>query len=109
MMKNETKTEIIDLSITKSALVSLTKTKKRPYVKEENFVYEKDQKKSSDRHEVFIPQNALRRHDTGAANINPENVKTGFHKAKLETKRKRFLERTREIARAEILNSEHEG
>ncbi|VDO34835.1 unnamed protein product [Brugia timori] len=38
-----------------------------------------------------------------------ENVKTGFHKAKLETKRKRFLERTREIARAEILNSEHEG
>lgn len=38
-----------------------------------------------------------------------ENVKTSFHKAKLETKRKRFLERTKEIARAEILNNEHEG
>ncbi|VDO09411.1 unnamed protein product [Brugia timori] len=33
MMKYETKTEIIDLSITKSALVSLTKAKKQPYIK----------------------------------------------------------------------------
>ncbi|MCP9265412.1 WD repeat-containing protein 46 [Dirofilaria immitis] len=38
-----------------------------------------------------------------------ENVKTGFHKAKLENKKKRFLERTREIARAEILSNEQEG
>lgn len=44
----------------------------------------------------------------GSINLQ-ENVKTGFHRAKLETKRKRFLERTREVARAEILNNEHEG
>ncbi|EJD75560.1 hypothetical protein LOAG_17304 [Loa loa] len=170
MVKDETKTELVDLSVTKSMLVSSVKTRKRHYVKKENFVYEEHRKKSSgdrdlfipqnalERHDtgaaninpiynqemladdnnqlilnimlskgkenfvyeehrkkssgdrdLFIPQNALERHDTGAANINPENVKTGFHRAKLETKRKRFLERTRETARAEILNNEHEG
>uniref|UniRef100_A0A1I7VGU6 WD_REPEATS_REGION domain-containing protein n=1 Tax=Loa loa TaxID=7209 RepID=A0A1I7VGU6_LOALO len=109
MVKDETKTELVDLSVTKSMLVSSVKTRKRHYVKKENFVYEEHRKKSSGDRDLFIPQNALERHDTGAANINPENVKTGFHRAKLETKRKRFLERTRETARAEILNNEHEG
>ncbi|KAL3983172.1 BING4CT (NUC141) domain family protein [Acanthocheilonema viteae] len=106
MVKDEMKTEIIDLSVTKSALISSTRAKRRPYVKKENTAYEKHSKHDGD---FFIPKNALERHDTGAANINPENVKTRFHKAKLEIKRKRFLERTREIARAEILNNEHEG
>ncbi|VDK70691.1 unnamed protein product [Onchocerca ochengi] len=109
MVKDETKTEVVDLSVVKSAVVSPTKSRKRAYVKKEHFVHEKDQKKTGDDRDFFISENALERHDTGAANINPENVKTGFHKAKLENKKKRFLERTRETARAEILNNEQEG
>ncbi|VDK87793.1 unnamed protein product [Litomosoides sigmodontis] len=99
-------TKVVDLSAAKSVRISLAKSRRRPYVKKENRACEKS---SSGHRDIFISQNALERHDTGAASINPKNVKTSFHKAKLETKRKRFLERTREIARAEILNNEHEG
>uniref|UniRef100_A0A915PTJ0 BING4 C-terminal domain-containing protein n=1 Tax=Setaria digitata TaxID=48799 RepID=A0A915PTJ0_9BILA len=109
MVKNETKTEIVDLSHTGSVLASLTKAKKRPYQKKVRPAYEKNGKKSSGGRYFSIPGDALKRHDTGAANINPANVKTNFHKAKLATVKKRFLERTREVARAEILNNEKEG
>lgn len=33
MVKDEMKTDVVDLSVTKSTFVSLTKAKKRPYVK----------------------------------------------------------------------------
>ncbi|KAM3725156.1 WD repeat-containing protein [Dirofilaria immitis] len=109
MAKDEVKTEVVDFSVVKSAVINLTRAKKRPYIKKEHFLHEKDRKKANGDHDFFISKSALERHDTGAANINPKNVKTGFHKAKLENKKKRFLERTREIARAEILSNEQEG
>lgn len=84
-----------------------------------------------------ITKDALKRHDTDAGQINPviiyhrfhhhgswiilclkymsqpllfqENVKTKFHQVKLENKKKKFMERTQETARAEILNYEEEG
>lgn len=38
-----------------------------------------------------------------------KNVRTEFHQAKLEMKKKKFLERIQQTARAEILNSEDAG
>ncbi|VDM95529.1 unnamed protein product [Thelazia callipaeda] len=37
------------------------------------------------------------------------NVKTGFHKEKLAKIKRKFLQRTRETARAELLNNEQQG
>uniref|UniRef100_F1KWN2 WD repeat-containing protein 46 n=1 Tax=Ascaris suum TaxID=6253 RepID=F1KWN2_ASCSU len=54
-------------------------------------------------------EGSIQKHDTGASEINPKNVRTEFHQAKLEMKKKKFLERIQQTARAEILNSEDAG
>uniref|UniRef100_A0A0N5AI28 WD_REPEATS_REGION domain-containing protein n=1 Tax=Syphacia muris TaxID=451379 RepID=A0A0N5AI28_9BILA len=56
-----------------------------------------------------VSEEALKKHDTGAERIKPKRMKTKFHQYKFEQKKKQFVARAEELARAEILNQEDEG
>lgn len=74
-----------------------------------NHIFKQKARKDPFPDQPTIPESSLSRHDTGASKINPENVRTKFHKFKLEKKKKKFLDRVEQAARAEILNEEAEG
>uniref|UniRef100_A0A1I7Y7S2 WD_REPEATS_REGION domain-containing protein n=1 Tax=Steinernema glaseri TaxID=37863 RepID=A0A1I7Y7S2_9BILA len=58
---------------------------------------------------VPVNEDALKRHDTGAKDIDISTIKTGVHKKRMEKKKERFLSRIEKTARAELLNKEEDG
>ncbi|PAV75118.1 hypothetical protein WR25_17615 [Diploscapter pachys] len=56
-----------------------------------------------------IPKERIQRHDRGAADIDPEAMRSTFHAKKFKEKRRKLIERAETTARAEILNQEEEG
>lgn len=114
MLDCDTKDGAVDLSMVKAAKVGAIdrnayRTPKRTFPKKRSSIGLVAGKRRKGSKNTTLKGEPSRRHDTGAAGINPKHVKTGFHREKLEMKRKRFLERGRLTTRAEILNTEKEG
>ncbi|VDN34455.1 unnamed protein product [Gongylonema pulchrum] len=105
MCDDEKSAELVDLS---GAVLSVRKCSKRARPRVTRNALKQKSKKAALR-TAAVNKASLMRHDTGAAEINPRSVKTGFHQAKLSYEKLKFLERTKETARAELLNCEEQG
>ncbi|VDL69234.1 unnamed protein product [Nippostrongylus brasiliensis] len=58
---------------------------------------------------VPIDSSRVAKHDTGASDLKPENMRSAFHREKFTLKKKALLQRSEKTARAELLNREEEG
>ncbi|KAJ1352256.1 hypothetical protein KIN20_008551 [Parelaphostrongylus tenuis] len=58
---------------------------------------------------VHIEAGRLAKHDTGASALNPENMRSEFHRKQFALKKTKLVQRCIKTARAEILNKEEEG
>ncbi|KAK6018804.1 hypothetical protein OSTOST_15582, partial [Ostertagia ostertagi] len=56
-----------------------------------------------------IDASRVAKHDTGVSALNPENMRSVFHKEKFAMRKRKLLERSEKTARAELLNREEEG
>ncbi|PIO70146.1 hypothetical protein TELCIR_08007 [Teladorsagia circumcincta] len=58
---------------------------------------------------VPIDASRVAKHDTGVSALNPENMRSVFHKEKFAMRKRKLLQRSEKTARAELLNREEEG
>ncbi|KAK6051259.1 hypothetical protein COOONC_11236 [Cooperia oncophora] len=65
--------------------------------------------KTESKTDVPVDATRIAKHDTGVAALNPENMRSVFHKEKFAMKKRKLMQRSEKTARAELLNREEEG
>ncbi|KAK0417545.1 hypothetical protein QR680_013073 [Steinernema hermaphroditum] len=113
-MSSHVKTEVVNLVAQDFTPADGMVTKMKRDKKEKGKYYLKKINASSKRHDPFpekapVSEDAMKRHDTGAQDIDISTIKTGVHKKRMEKKKERFMSRIEKTARAELLNKEDEG
>ncbi|VDO12791.1 unnamed protein product [Haemonchus placei] len=58
---------------------------------------------------VPLDDSRVAKHDTGVSALNPENMRSAFHKEKFAMKKRKLMQRSEKKARAELLNREEVG
>uniref|UniRef100_A0A7I4YPA7 BING4CT domain-containing protein n=1 Tax=Haemonchus contortus TaxID=6289 RepID=A0A7I4YPA7_HAECO len=58
---------------------------------------------------VPLDDSRVAKHDTGVSALNPNNMRSAFHKEKFAMKKRKLMQRSEKKARAELLNREEEG